>query len=86
MAWSHRLKMLSQPAVGYIVMHCGANSLMEAIVFGVPMVGMPRFAYQVPNAYFVEEVWRVGVNAKKNEEGVCNEEEIERCLMREGRK
>ncbi|XP_028767024.1 UDP-glycosyltransferase 74E1-like [Neltuma alba] len=41
--WCPQVQVLSHPAVGYTVTHCGANSLMEAIVFGVPMVAMPMF-------------------------------------------
>lgn len=78
--WCPQLAVLSHPAVGYTVTHCGANSIMEAIVFEVPMVGMPRFIDQIPNGYFVEEVWKVGVNPKKDEEGFYTKEEIERCL------
>ncbi|XP_028767025.1 UDP-glycosyltransferase 74C1-like [Neltuma alba] len=78
--WCPQVQVLSHPAVGYTVTHCGANSLMEAMVFEVPMVGVPKFVDQIPNAYFVEKVWKVGVNPRKNEEGVCSKEEIERCL------
>ncbi|KAI9085067.1 hypothetical protein K1719_033059 [Acacia pycnantha] len=78
--WCPQLQVLSHPAVGYMVTHCGPNSLMEAMVLEVPVVGMPKFSDQIPNAYFVEEVWKVGVKAKKNEEGAYGMEEIERCL------
>ncbi|KAK4261873.1 hypothetical protein QN277_004811 [Acacia crassicarpa] len=78
--WCPQLQVLSHPAVGYMVTHCGANSLMEAVVLEVPVVGMPKFVDQIPNAYYVEEVWKVGVNAKKNKEGAYSKEEIEKCL------
>ncbi|KAI9085031.1 hypothetical protein K1719_033023 [Acacia pycnantha] len=78
--WCPQLQVLSHPAVGYIVTHCGANSIVEATVLEVPMLGLPRYTDQIPNAYYVEEVWKVGVNAKKNGAGVYSKEEIERCF------
>ena len=35
--------------------HCGANSMHEALGFGIPLVGVPLFGDQVPNSLSVAE-------------------------------
>ena len=35
--------------------HCGANSMHEALGFGVPIVGVPLFGDQVPNSLSVAQ-------------------------------
>lgn len=51
--------MLSNRAVGGFVSHCGWNSALESLRFGVPVVAWPLYAEQQFNAF--ELVREVGV-------------------------
>ncbi|TKW34163.1 hypothetical protein SEVIR_2G286400v4 [Setaria viridis] len=78
--WSPQLEVLAHPAVGCFVTHCGWNSTTEALSAGVPMVAMPQWSDQPTNAKYIEDVWRVGVRVRPDEEGVVRKEEVERCV------
>jgi UDP:flavonoid glycosyltransferase YjiC (YdhE family) len=41
-----QVQVLHHPATGFFVSHCGANSLAEAVVAGVPIIGLPFAADQ----------------------------------------
>lgn len=75
--WCDQLEVLANQAVGCFVTHCGWNSTLEGLSLGVPVVGVPQRADQPTNAKFLEEVWRVGLRAKTNEEGVVTREALE---------
>lgn len=81
-AWCNQLEVLAHPAVGCFVTHCGWNSTLEALSLGVPMVALPQWSDQPTNAKFIEELWQVGVRAKKNEEGVVMRDELEMCIRK----
>uniref|UniRef100_A0A5B6Z8I9 Glycosyltransferase n=1 Tax=Davidia involucrata TaxID=16924 RepID=A0A5B6Z8I9_DAVIN len=78
--WCPQLEVLAHHAVGCFITHCGWNSTVEAISFGVPLVAMPQFLDQVTNAYFVEQFWGVGIKPEADEKGLANREEIYRCI------
>lgn len=78
--WSPQVKLLQDEAVGCFFSHCGWNSTIEALSLGVPMVGMPQWTDQPPNAKLVEDFWKVGVRVKVNEEGIVSREEIKNCI------
>ncbi|KAJ0239822.1 UDP-glycosyltransferase 74F2 [Hirschfeldia incana] len=76
--WSPQLEVLSNKAIGCFLTHCGWNSTMEALTFGVPMVAMPQWTDQPMNAKYIEDVWKAGVRVKiDNESGIAKREEIE---------
>lgn len=78
--WCNQLEVLAHRATGCFVTHCGWNSTLEGLSLGVPMVGVPQWSDQPMNAKMVEDVWRVGVRAKKNAEGIVSREEVERSI------
>lgn len=78
--WSPQLEVLSSKAVGCIVSHCGWNSTIESLSLGVPIVAMPQFVDQQTNAKFVQDVWKVGLRPKLDENGIGTKEEIGRCI------
>ncbi|XP_039115498.1 cyanidin 3-O-rutinoside 5-O-glucosyltransferase-like isoform X2 [Dioscorea cayenensis subsp. rotundata] len=78
--WCSQLRVLSHRAVGCFVTHCGWNSMLESLVCGMAMVGVPQFSDQATNVKLVEEVWGSGVKGKVDEEGVLKGEELKRCL------
>ncbi|XP_059640855.1 UDP-glycosyltransferase 74B1-like [Cornus florida] len=78
--WCNQLEVLAHQAVGCFMTHCGWNSTLEGLSLGVPMLAMSRWSDQPMNAKFLEDVWRVGVRAKKDEEGILRREELEMCI------
>ncbi|XP_057971751.1 anthocyanidin 3-O-glucosyltransferase 2-like [Malania oleifera] len=49
--WSPQVAVLSHPAIGGFVSHCGWNSTLESIWCGVPMASWPIYAEQQMNAF-----------------------------------
>lgn len=78
--WCNQLEMLAHQAVGCFVTHCGWNSTLEGLSLGVPMVGVPKWADQLPDAKYIGEIWKVGVRAKEDEEGIVRRGELVKCL------
>nr|AUI41115.1 uridine 5'-diphospho-glucosyltransferase 1 [Rhodiola rosea] len=78
--WCNQLDVLANEAVGCFVTHCGWNSTLEALCFGVPIVGMPNWSDQPTNAKFVEDVWGVGVRTTEDENGIVTGLELEKCV------
>nr|CAB3461947.1 unnamed protein product [Digitaria exilis] len=78
--WCDQLEVLSHFAVGCFVSHCGWNSTVEALVAGVPIIGVPNVFDQSTNIYLIEEEWKVGVKAERNSDGVLTGTELARCI------
>ncbi|XP_047981783.1 UDP-glycosyltransferase 86A1-like [Salvia hispanica] len=61
-SWCNQNAVLSNPAIGGFLTHCGWNSILESICCGVPMICYPFFADQPTNRKLVVDDWKVGIN------------------------
>ncbi|CAN6227288.1 unnamed protein product [Urochloa humidicola] len=62
--WCPQMEVLVHRAVGCFLTHCGWNSVLEAMVAGLPMVALPQWTDQPTNAKYVQDVWRAGVRVR----------------------
>ncbi|CAH8390578.1 unnamed protein product [Eruca vesicaria subsp. sativa] len=59
--WCCQEEVISHPAIGAFLTHCGWNSTVESVVSGVPMICWPFFADQLTNMRFCCGEWGLGV-------------------------
>ncbi|XP_039144059.1 crocetin glucosyltransferase, chloroplastic-like [Dioscorea cayenensis subsp. rotundata] len=78
--WCSQVRVLAHKAVGCFVTHCGWNSTLESLAFGVPMVCLPQWSDQAMNAKLVESLWGCGVKSAVDGDGVVKGEELVKCL------
>ncbi|KAG8371896.1 hypothetical protein BUALT_Bualt12G0010500 [Buddleja alternifolia] len=63
--WAPQTKILGHANIGGFVSHCGWNSVIESMNFGVPIIAVPMHLDQPINARLVEEVG-VGVEVVRD--------------------
>ncbi|KAJ4723079.1 Glycosyltransferase [Melia azedarach] len=78
--WCSQMEVLNHLSLECFLTHCGWNSTLESLMAGVPVVCYPQFSDQLMNAKMVEELCRIGVRVKVNEEGIAKREEIKKCV------
>lgn len=62
--WAPQMAVLSHPAVGGFVSHCGWNSTLESVWCGVPVAAWPLAAEQQANAFLLVKEFEMGVEIK----------------------
>ncbi|XP_031091599.1 anthocyanidin 3-O-glucosyltransferase 2-like [Ipomoea triloba] len=89
--WAPQLAVLSHPAVGGFVSHCGWNSLLESVWCGVPIATWPLYAEQQINAFWA--IKELGIAAEirmdynfgglggNEEDNIVTAEEIRNGIM-----
>ncbi|KAK1418973.1 hypothetical protein QVD17_28127 [Tagetes erecta] len=90
--WALQMAVLGHGAVGGFVTHCGWNSVLESLWFGVPVATWPIYAEQQMNAFEIVVELELGVEIKldyrkdlvdvKKSVGVVSCEEIENGIRR----
>ncbi|KAL5702759.1 hypothetical protein ACHQM5_027932 [Ranunculus cassubicifolius] len=79
--WCSQVEVLNHPSTGCFVTHCGWSSTLETLSMGVPAVAFPQWSDQGTNAKLIEDVWKMGVRVRPNEDDkIVRSEEIVRCL------
>ncbi|KAH6778331.1 hypothetical protein C2S52_006138 [Perilla frutescens var. hirtella] len=78
--WCNQVEVLAHRALACFMSHCGWNSILEAVSYGVPLIIMPQWTDQTTNAKFVEDVWGVGVGIRVGQNGIIGREEIAMCI------
>ncbi|KAK4403544.1 UDP-glycosyltransferase 86A1 [Sesamum angolense] len=66
--WCNQNIVLSSPATGGFLTHCGWNSILESTWFGVPMICYPSLVDQPTNRKLVVDDWKIGVDLCKGEQ------------------
>ncbi|MBA0707876.1 hypothetical protein Golax_019885 [Gossypium laxum] len=83
-SWAPQLKVLAHKAIGGFISHCGWNSILESLWFGVPIVTWPLYAEQQLNAYkMVKELGlavEMRLNYRKDSDEVVMADEIEKAV------
>uniref|UniRef100_A0A7N0RGQ3 Glycosyltransferase n=1 Tax=Kalanchoe fedtschenkoi TaxID=63787 RepID=A0A7N0RGQ3_KALFE len=64
--WAPQAEILAHRAIGGFVSHCGWNSILEALSFGVPIAAWPMYAEQQANAFYLVEDLKLAVGLKIN--------------------
>ncbi|KAI5435245.1 hypothetical protein KIW84_021889, partial [Lathyrus oleraceus] len=81
--WAPQVEILAHNAIGGFVSHCGWNSILESLWFGVPILTWPIYAEQQLNAFRMVKEWGLAVELRvdyrKGSENVVAEE-IEKGL------
>ncbi|KAL1551367.1 hydroquinone glucosyltransferase [Salvia divinorum] len=62
--WAPQMAVLSHPAVGGFVSHCGWNSILESVWCGVPVAAWPLYAEQQSNAFLLVKEFEMAVEIK----------------------
>ncbi|XP_058221683.1 hydroquinone glucosyltransferase-like [Rhododendron vialii] len=79
-SWAPQIEVLRHGSTGGFLTHCGWNSTLESVVYGVPLIAWPLFAEQKMNAVMLNEDLHVALRPKANEIGKVEREEIARVV------
>ncbi|KAG4161592.1 hypothetical protein ERO13_D01G065300v2 [Gossypium hirsutum] len=81
--WAPQALILSHPAIGGFLTHCGWNSTIEGISAGVPLLTLPLFADQFTNERLVVQILKIGVSVGANEPTAWGDEKSGFMLKKE---
>ncbi|KAM5551003.1 UDP-glucose flavonoid 3-O-glucosyltransferase 6 [Rosa sericea] len=82
--WAPQVAILAHPAVGGFVSHCGWNSTLESIWYGVPIATWPFYAEQQVNAFeLVKELKlavEIDIGYRKESGVIVSRQDIEKGI------
>jgi scopoletin glucosyltransferase len=82
--WAPQVKILSHPAVGGFMTHCGGNSIVEAVGAGVPMITWPCHGDHLFNEKLITQVRGIGVEVGATEWCTNGNGERKKLVGRDG--
>ncbi|XP_029126049.1 anthocyanidin 3-O-glucoside 2''-O-glucosyltransferase [Cajanus cajan] len=75
--WVQQTLILDHPSIGCFITHCGASSLLEALVNKCQLVMLPNVLDQIFNARMMSSSFKAGVEVEKGEEdGLFTKESV----------
>ncbi|KAK1363466.1 putative UDP-glucuronosyltransferase [Heracleum sosnowskyi] len=74
--WAPQEKVLAHTSISCFTSHCGWNSTMEGLSYGVPFLCWPYFWDQFHNKSYICDMWKVGLSLKADEDGIISRHEI----------
>lgn len=78
--WAPQIKILAHESTGGFLSHCGWNSVLESIVYGVPLIAWPLYAEQRMNAVMLNEGLKVALRPKENDCGLVEADDIAKVV------
>lgn len=81
-SWAPQVKVLSHQATGGFLSHCGWNSTLESVCYGVPMIAWPLYAEQRMNTVMLADGLGIALRPVAREDGVVERGEVE-AVVRE---
>lgn len=80
-SWAPQVAVLGKEAIGCFVTHCGWNSILEAVMAGVPTVAWPLYAEQHLNRNLMVEFMEMAIRVEQRDgDGLVSADELERAL------
>ncbi|KAJ6792363.1 UDP-glycosyltransferase 72B1 [Iris pallida] len=79
-SWAPQIEILKHESTGGFLTHCGWNSTLESVVYGVPMIAWPLYAEQKQNAVMLVEGTKIALRAKAGADGVVRKDAISRTV------
>lgn len=79
--WAPQVKIVSHKGIGVFLTHCGWNSMLEALIAGVPMIAWPMGADQFSDATLLVDELGVAVRACEGAKTVPESAELGKILM-----
>ncbi|GMI64799.1 don-glucosyltransferase 1, UDP-GLUCOSYL TRANSFERASE 73C5 [Hibiscus trionum] len=83
MGWAPQVLILSHPAIGGFLTHCGWNSTIEGISAGLPLITLPNIADQFCNEKLAVQILRIGVSLGADKPTMFGDEKSAFMLKKE---
>ncbi|KAF3626133.1 putative CASP-like protein 5-like [Capsicum annuum] len=78
--WAPQARILEHASVGGFLCHCGWNSILESLHFGVPLVTMPMHLDQHTHSRMVVELGTAMEVVRDDQNGKLNKEETSKVI------